>query len=208
MHASTLACGPFFNCGGALLSVVILLMFKPLAYYAFIQAFRYRVSRPIPMSVAQAVKLAGVRAGLGFVLVGAGAFCFYQWELSYGGDFWAYSWVYLYLERLLVWAGLGWYGAGLRGRRFVGWTLSGTALNAAFDFAIVVGVMDGITKPVLILGGIAALIAVLHKVGRRDSLKYRFSSDPSCTKCHYNLTGNLSGICPECGTPIVTAAMP
>ena len=21
-----------------------------------------------------------------------------------------------------------------------------------------------------------------------------------CRKCHYNLTGNTSGICPECGT--------
>jgi predicted amidophosphoribosyltransferase len=23
-----------------------------------------------------------------------------------------------------------------------------------------------------------------------------------CPKCGYNLTGNVSGICPECGTPI------
>jgi hypothetical protein len=23
-----------------------------------------------------------------------------------------------------------------------------------------------------------------------------------CKKCHYNLTGNTTGICPECGTPI------
>lgn len=27
------------------------------------------------------------------------------------------------------------------------------------------------------------------------------SSNP-CRKCSYNLTGNVSGICPECGTPI------
>ena len=25
---------------------------------------------------------------------------------------------------------------------------------------------------------------------------------PHCAKCDYNLTGNVSGICPECGTPI------
>jgi hypothetical protein len=25
---------------------------------------------------------------------------------------------------------------------------------------------------------------------------------PNCAKCGYNLTGNISGICPECGTPI------
>lgn len=23
-----------------------------------------------------------------------------------------------------------------------------------------------------------------------------------CATCHYNLTGNVSGICPECGTPL------
>lgn len=27
-----------------------------------------------------------------------------------------------------------------------------------------------------------------------------------CSHCNYNLTGNTSGICPECGTPIVIAA--
>ena len=26
-----------------------------------------------------------------------------------------------------------------------------------------------------------------------------------CTKCQYNLTGNVSGVCPECGTPIAAA---
>jgi hypothetical protein len=25
---------------------------------------------------------------------------------------------------------------------------------------------------------------------------------PNCPACGYNLTGNLSGICPECGTPV------
>ena len=25
---------------------------------------------------------------------------------------------------------------------------------------------------------------------------------PICVQCHYNLTGNTSGTCPECGTPI------
>ncbi len=26
-----------------------------------------------------------------------------------------------------------------------------------------------------------------------------------CAKCGYNLTGNVSGVCPECGTPIEQA---
>lgn len=28
------------------------------------------------------------------------------------------------------------------------------------------------------------------------------ASFPVCVRCRYNLTGNLSGVCPECGTPI------
>ena len=27
-----------------------------------------------------------------------------------------------------------------------------------------------------------------------------------CIKCGYNLTGNTSGVCPECGTPVVKKA--
>jgi len=37
---------------------------------------------------------------------------------------------------------------------------------------------------------------------RRSLRDYRKPSHPSCTKCKYNLTGNLSGTCPECGTRV------
>jgi hypothetical protein len=36
---------------------------------------------------------------------------------------------------------------------------------------------------------------------RRDR-RLRSDGMPHCAKCDYNLTGNVSGICPECGTPI------
>ena len=36
---------------------------------------------------------------------------------------------------------------------------------------------------------------------RRDR-RLRSDGMPHCVKCDYNLTGNVSGICPECGTPI------
>jgi len=28
------------------------------------------------------------------------------------------------------------------------------------------------------------------------------SPQPRCNQCGYNLTGNTSGVCPECGTPV------
>ena len=36
---------------------------------------------------------------------------------------------------------------------------------------------------------------------RRDR-RLRTDGMPHCAQCDYNLTGNVSGICPECGTPI------
>ena len=36
----------------------------------------------------------------------------------------------------------------------------------------------------------------------------RVSGDPVCSGCSYNLRGNTSGICPECGSPILGPASP
>lgn len=40
----------------------------------------------------------------------------------------------------------------------------------------------------------------------RSNLRTVGSSYPLCNICGYNLTGNVSGICPECGTTIVGQA--
>lgn len=32
--------------------------------------------------------------------------------------------------------------------------------------------------------------------------KWRLPEDGHCTRCRYDLTGNMSGVCPECGTPV------
>lgn len=195
-----LACGPFFREDGLWASLAIFLVIKPLAYYAFIQAFRYRVSRPIPMTVRQAIKLTVGRALLGVLLTGGGAGILYamQSETLYEA-----SWVYLYCERLFSWWLIGSRWAGLRGRRLVGWIISGTAINAAFDFSVLYGVFAGLLYPGIGVAAIIVFIAILHVIGRRDSLKIQFSGDPFCKKCQYNLTGNISGICPECGTPVI-----
>ncbi len=39
--------------------------------------------------------------------------------------------------------------------------------------------------------------AVFSKLGRSPDHVF-----PCCKNCGYNLTGNVSGVCPECGTPI------
>ena len=193
-----LACGPYFAEGAVAATLAIFLVVKPLAYYAFIQAYRFRVNRHVPMSVRRAIGLAALRAGLGLVLVGGGAALLLYSGLSQAA---IVSWSYLYLSRLAAWWIVG-KVAALGGYRLVGWVGFGTLINAAFDGAVVAGLVTGPLGAAIVVAVIFAFILILHRVGRRASLQARFG-EPMCRVCLYNLTGNLSGICPECGTPIV-----
>ena len=185
------------------MAVVTFILLKPVAYFGFIHAFRYRVNRPVPMSFGRAAKLSLVRAGLGVLLVGVGIVA----VMTTGTDaVLAWSWVYLYAGRAVAWFVVGRWGAVLRGRRLVGWVVSGTLINAAFDFAAVAGLLAGWLWPAGILMGLIVFIAVLDRVGRRASLRARFADAPFCMRCQYDLTGNLSGRCPECSNPVATAS--
>ena len=201
----TLACGPYIALDGPRLwmALVTFLALKPVAYFAFIRAFRYRVNRPIPMSFRRAAMLALARAGLGVVLLAVGAAA----VMITGSDtVLALSWLYLYTGRIAAWFVVGRWGAVLRGRRLVGWIVSGTLINAAFDFAAVAGLFDGWAWPAAVLTALAVFIAVLDRVGRRASLQARFADSQFCSVCRYDLTGNLSGRCPECSASVATAA--
>jgi hypothetical protein len=203
MQPSTLACGPYFEPSGLVMSAAIFVLFKPLAYFAFVQTFRYRVSRAIPMRIGQAAWLAVLRTLVGLLLIGGGTIGF----LALGADRRGMmAWIYMYGARVAAWWAIGRYGASLRGRRLVGWIVAGMLLNIAFDVAVGVGLFAGWLWPAGILVLIAGFIGILHQLGQRESLKARFSGDPLCRACMYNLTGNLSGICPECGTPIAPTA--
>ncbi len=185
------------------MAVVTFILLKPVAYFGFIHAFRYRVNRPVPMSFGRAARLSLARAGLGVLVVGVGIAA----VMATGTDaVLAWSWVYLYAGRAVAWFVVGRWGAVLRGRRLVGWVVSGTLINAAFDFAAVAGLLAGWLWPAGILMGLIVFIAVLDRVGRRASLRARFADAPFCMRCQYDLTGNLSGRCPECSNPVATAS--
>ncbi len=201
-----LACGPMFSISKDFGAIALLIFgVYPLVYFAFIQSFRYRVSRSIPMKFRHALRLTVYCLLLGI------AIC----ALSYGaqvagapGGLWGargngfLGIGFLFCARIVCWWLVGAKGAGLVGRRLLGWIISGTLINAAFDVALVLGLFSGWLAPLITLGCMAVFIYALHAVGRRDSLKLRFSAEPHCRNCTYNLTGNISGICPECGTPI------
>jgi hypothetical protein len=197
------ACGPYFEETALAASVVLFVVIKPLAYFGFIQAFRYRVSRPIPMRFRQALFLTFLRTALGIAAVGLGA-----WTVSRSQQpaMIAAGWIFLYVERVASWWFVGWWGAGLQGRRLVGWVLSGTMINATFDGAVLLGLMHGWQPMAMLSAGVALFIIVLHIIGRRDSLRTRFSNSARCRDCGYDLTGNVSGRCPECGITVVASA--
>lgn len=58
----------------------------------------------------------------------------------------------------------------------------------------------GLVSVAVVFGAVAASMAVLMLVHRNP---LSFSGD--CGRCGYNLTGNTSGVCPECGSSVQPA---
>jgi predicted RNA-binding Zn-ribbon protein involved in translation (DUF1610 family) len=49
---------------------------------------------------------------------------------------------------------------------------------------------------------IMSMVPDMGRAGRRRATKTPSDPPPSCHVCGYNLTGNVSGRCPECGTAV------
>jgi predicted amidophosphoribosyltransferase len=71
---------------------------------------------------------------------------------------------------------------------------------------LIVGIVSGVlsqregdTRAMALFTGVASIGVALLWYGRM--LRTRLSA-PTCSKCGYNLTGNRSGRCPECGEPV------
>ena len=56
--------------------------------------------------------------------------------------------------------------------------------------------------------GLPILVAYLTSRTAYSKMRWKFieSDGRYCEKCGYDLTGNVSGRCPECGSPIATQA--
>lgn len=75
---------------------------------------------------------------------------------------------------------------------------------AVADLSIWIVVFAGFACIVLSICGVLALLLLfLRRGARREDLKRALGY---CQSCGYNLYGNVSGICPECGTPTLLAS--
>ena len=88
--------------------------------------------------------------------------------------------------------------------------------GVSYRFLCRFGERHPILEPVFAIGmpGLLGLLAGIHVVRRsirRDNVRsFRLWRDPDyrpfgpghCQKCGYNLTGNVSGVCPECGEAV------
>jgi len=65
------------------------------------------------------------------------------------------------------------------------------------------GIRDNVPEPVWLTFLILVPLITAYIGGRMTILATRPKTGPGfCSKCDYNLRGNVSGVCPECGTPL------
>jgi hypothetical protein len=57
--------------------------------------------------------------------------------------------------------------------------------------------------PIVLFGGLTALAT---RARLRTRVTRTRAATGHCPSCHYNLTGNVSGICPECGVAVAPSA--
>ncbi len=201
----TLAHGFFVEEPEWQLAIVIVMIAKVSLYWLLVWAFRYRVSADRPMSRRRIAAMVGMRSAMGpIVLLAAWASLFIK-----GGTL---TYLAMYVTRVGAWLFVGRL-MRVRGRGLVGFVLSGLWIDLALDLAILaagVGSQSG-DDSVLLASGFGLLIAVimlgpllipLCGSSKSMALLARFPPSCVCRMCGYDLTGNVTGVCPECGTAI------
>ncbi|MHC4414156.1 MAG: hypothetical protein ACYS0G_02610 [Planctomycetota bacterium] len=184
---------------------------KVLAYFGFVHAFKYRVERPRPMRIRRAALLTVALLGLPYVItfvftVIVAVLLMAMNRSSFYAASPAWSLSSAIVASAIVWYGAGRWGAALRGWRLAGWTTGGILIQAGCQAGPMLAIYGHWVSVALILLLLVGLITAAQVSGRRPALKARFTPEPLCPRCKYDLTGNVSERCPECGAPVAQAA--
>ena len=112
-------------------------------------------------------------------------------------------------RRTLALGSAGTAGAGFLFVRPVDWILDPIYMLciAAFGFDVNTATMIafGVMSWATVVGAMVWFLASLPDIVRRlhgDSLRRHKYAPGHCQTCGYDLTGNTSGVCPECGTKV------
>jgi len=77
------------------------------------------------------------------------------------------------------------------------WTLGGLGFYFARE-----SISGGADWWIVLPGWFVTLLAGIVSIGVARRRRPKSRATGRCSKCSYDLTGNQSGICPECGTPL------
>jgi hypothetical protein len=117
------------------------------------------------------------------------------------------EWGFAQPALLVVWSGALFVGAAAGGRPLAG-AIGGATSAALGGAAIVIGiglkenVSYAVSLPVMI--PLASIPGLMLGIGGAcfAASERTLGHEHRCEKCGYDLTGNVSGRCPECGTPV------
>lgn len=98
-------------------------------------------------------------------------------------------------DALLVLARLGWL--------FWAWV----AMAAGWDLLVVRSMPDTRHWSVWVSLGLLLVLSIVSLRAARKLARFLVLRSGCCV-CGYNLTGNVSGVCPECGTPVPSGTAP
>lgn len=179
-------------------AAAIMVALKTPMYFVIVRGFRYRVSRPLPISTGECFAITATRAAFGpLILVGL---ILLMRVPVVSGQLIGVLGVGAVLcgLRAAAWWAVGRSRPRLRGRALRQFVTAGVGIDVAFDLVLVLAVLAGLWVFGAALVVILIVLPYALAFGQRSDQLASFAGF-NCTGCGYDLRGNQLGYCPECG---------
>ncbi len=169
-------------------------------YFLLAKVFKYRVSRPSPLSTVDCIAIVATLAGTGPLIL-TGLLLLARLPIGFGqpaGIIVLY--VLLCIARAVTWWAVGRTRGALRKRALSRFVLVGVAIDVVFDLLLLLAMITALWSYVAVVVTILIVWPYMLALGHRPDLLERYAG-VICTGCGYDLRGNKHGCCPECGLP-------